>query len=193
RRSRNRSRAFVRAAGSRTTGRRRNAESIPTRRRSADSPGRRSYRCPPGRDRGGSSGGLRRALLQPGAYGADIPEPPARRRPPRSHLHRMAVQTVDRDEGVLVRGIVAHEHRRPPAERVLLQELEHRYPLVLAGRLDLDDALPGLDAVRPIGSDQQGADQPVGVASMARRTAFMQRPCEALVYEKLDWLTCYGQ
>src|SRR5204863_3638868 len=126
-------------------GRRRNAGSTPTRPRSTDSPERRSFRSRPGRGRASSRGcpprppGPVRALLQPRAYGADVPQTPARLGSSRPDLHRMAVQAVDRGEAVLIGGIVADEYGRASAERVLVHEVEHRRALVLARGLDLDD------------------------------------------------------
>src|SRR5207302_6243038 len=163
----------------------RSAESTPTRPRSADLPERRSFRSRPGRDRASSRGPPcpPRALLQPRAYGADVPQTPARLRSSRPDLHRMAAQTVDRGEAVLIGGIVADEYGRASAERVLMHEFQHRRALVLARRLDLDDPLAALDAKRLAVFDQQRARQPVRIARQAGRPAIVQRQGESLVFE----------
>src|SRR5256886_15648401 len=95
---------------------------------------------------------------------SDVSQPPVRDGSPRPDLHRMTVQPVDRRKAVFVGGVIADEHRRPPPERLLLHELQHRHPLVLSGRLHFDDALARLHTVLAADSPGQRADEPVGVA-----------------------------
>src|SRR6266568_3331337 len=142
---------------------------------------RRSCRCRSVRDR-----------AKPLLHRVHIVEPPPRHRGPPpgpapgppAHLDGVPAQLVDGCESEFIARVVTDEHRRAAGERRLRHELAQRPALVLAGGLQLHDALALLEAILSVEVGKQRFHGLMHESRQPGDAAVVQGERESFVFEE---------